>query len=62
LKEFRIREDILEEPDSQTKILMEKSFGRIFPSKILEDKEIYQELAAVKNPDEREIILHYIEE
>lgn len=62
LKEFRIREDILEEPDSETKILMEKSFGRLFPSKILEDKEIYQELAAVKNPDEREIILHYIEE
>lgn len=62
LKEFRIREDILGEPDSEAKTLMERSFGKIHPSKILEYKEIYQELAAVKNPDEKEIILHYIDE
>lgn len=62
LKEFKIREDILGESDSDTKVLMEKSLGKIYPSKILEDKEIYQELAAVKNLDEMEIILHYIDE
>lgn len=62
LKEFRIREAILAEPDSEVKILMEKSLGGIYPSKILEDKEIYQELAAVTNLDEKKIILHYVEE
>jgi hypothetical protein len=41
---------------------MEKSLGKIYPSKILEDKKIYQELATVKNLDEMEIILHYIDE
>lgn len=62
LEEFKIRDEILAEPDPKVRELMKKSLDKNrFPSLILEGKETYKKLAKIENEDERRIVAYYLE-
>ena len=60
LREFKIRDKILEELDSEAKKLMEISLVHITPSGILRDKSIYKDLASIKDLEGRELVLRFL--
>ena len=61
-EEFKAREEILNEPESEVREFMKKSLGKnVFPSIVLAGKDAYKRLIKIKNEDERRIITYYLE-
>ncbi len=60
VKEFQCRDKILSEWNPEVKELMKESLNVIYPSTIIENKDIYVELSQVRQPDEKNIISTYI--
>ncbi len=60
VKEIQYRDEILSEWNPEAREMMEKSLNIIYPSTIIENKDIYAELAQVIQPDEKNIIDIYI--
>ena len=62
MMEFKIKDEILGEQDSDARELMKISLEHeLFPSLILDGKDIYKKFAWVKDDESRKIILYYLE-
>ena len=61
LKEFNIRDEILSQPDSGVKHLMEGTLHLLLPSVVFESKDIYEKFTKVEELDERKIISYYFD-